>query len=101
MAALRENEEDLDNIYSLFLVDRDEQLAAAVPLTRLFLASGDSPLRSLAAEPLVFVDVKERQKRVAEVFDKYNLLALPVVDDQNRLVGVISVDDVVSVLRNR
>ena len=37
MAALRENEEDLDNIYSLFLVDRDEQLVAAVPLTRLFL----------------------------------------------------------------
>jgi magnesium transporter len=58
-------------------------------------------LRSLAAEPLLSVELRERQNRVAEVFDKYNLLALPVVDDDNRLVGVISVDDVVSVLRNK
>jgi Mg/Co/Ni transporter MgtE len=101
MAALRENEENLDSIYSLFLVDRDERLTASVPLTRLFLAGGDSPLRSLAAEPLLAVKVGERQNRVAEVFDKYNLLALPVVDQDQRLVGVISVDDVVSVLRNR
>jgi Mg/Co/Ni transporter MgtE len=99
-AALRENEENLDSIYSLFLVDRDERLTAAVPLTRLFLAAGDSALRSLASEPLLSVELRERQNRVAEVFDKYNLLALPVVDDDNRLVGVISVDDVVSVLRN-
>lgn len=101
VAALRENEENLDSIYSLFLVDRDERLTAAVPLTRLFLAAGDSALRSLAAEPLLSVRLRERQNRVAEVFDKYNLLALPVVDDDNRLVGVISVDDVVSVLRNK
>lgn len=100
-AALRENEENLDSIYSVFLVDRDERLTAAVPLTRLFLAGGDSALRSLAAEPLLSVELRERQNRVAEVFDKYNLLALPVVDEDNRLVGVISVDDVVSVLRNR
>jgi magnesium transporter len=45
--------------------------------------------------------VGERQNRVAEVFDKYNLLALPVVDQDHRMVGVISVDDVVSVLRNK
>jgi magnesium transporter len=97
--ALRENEENLDSIYSIFLVDRDERLVAAIPLTRLFLASGDSPLNGLAAEPLLSVGVDERQDRIAEVFDKYNLLALPVVDDDRKLVGVISVDDVVSVLR--
>lgn len=100
MAALRENEENLDSIYTVFLVDRDEHLAAAVPLTRLFLASGDSLLKSLAASPLLSVYVNERQNRVAEVFDKYNLLALPVVDDEQKLIGVISVDDVVSVLRH-
>jgi CBS domain-containing protein/sporulation protein YlmC with PRC-barrel domain len=101
IVSLRQNEENLDNIYSVFLIDSDERLIATVPLTRLFLAAGDSGLRSLAAEPLLAVSVDERQKRVAEVFDKYNLLALPVVDDDQKLVGVISVDDVVSVLRNR
>jgi CBS domain-containing protein len=100
MVTLRQNEENLDNIYSIFLIDEDEQLVSAVPLTRLFLAAGDSSLKSLAAEPLLAVDVEERQDRVAEVFDKYNLLALPVVDEKQKLVGVISVDDVVSVLRN-
>jgi CBS domain-containing protein/sporulation protein YlmC with PRC-barrel domain len=100
IVSLRENEENLDNIYTIFLVDQDERLSAAVPLTRLFLASGDSALIDLAAQPRLFVSVNERQDRIAEVFDKYNLLALPVVDDDHRLLGVISVDDVVSVLRN-
>lgn len=100
VVALRENEENLDNIYTVFLVDQDEHLSAAVPLTRLFLASGDSSLLDLAAQPLLSVNAEERQDRIAEVFDKYNLLALPVVDDDRKLLGVISVDDVVSVLRN-
>jgi magnesium transporter len=98
--ALRANEENLDNIYSVFLIDDQERLVATVPLTRLFLASGDSRLKTMAASPLLSVVVNERQDRVAEVFDKYNLLALPVVDDEQLLLGVISVDDVVSVLRN-
>jgi CBS domain-containing protein/sporulation protein YlmC with PRC-barrel domain len=100
IVSLRQNEENLDNIYSVFVIDSDERLVATVPLTRLFLAAGDFPLKGLAAEPLLSVSVDERQKRVAEVFDKYNLLALPVVDEDQKLVGVISVDDVVSVLRN-
>ena len=100
IVSLRENEENLDNIYTIFLVDQDERLSAAVPLTRLFLASGDAALIDLAAQPRLFVNVDERQDRIAEVFDKYNLLALPVVDDDHKMLGVISVDDVVSVLRN-
>jgi magnesium transporter len=44
--------------------------------------------------------VDARHDRIAELFDKYNLLALPVVDEERKLVGVISVDDVVNVLRN-
>lgn len=101
ISALRLNEENLDRIYSLFLVSRAGQLLGTVPLTRLFLASGETPVKELIAEPLLSVPVEERQGRIAEVFDKYNLLALPVVDDDERLVGVISVDDIVSVLRHR
>jgi CBS domain-containing protein/sporulation protein YlmC with PRC-barrel domain len=99
IVSLRENEANLDNIYTIFLVDQDARFSAAVPLTRLFLAAGDAPLLDLAAEPRLFVPVDERQDRIAEIFDKYNLLALPVVDEDHKLVGVISVDDVVTVLR--
>jgi magnesium transporter len=100
MVSLRQNEESLDDIYSLFLVDAKDHLVAAVPLTRLFLAAGESLLKGMAAERLLFVDVDARHERIAELFDKYNLLALPVVDEERKLVGVISVDDVVNVLRN-
>ncbi len=100
IVSLRANEENLDDIYSMFLIDDEERLVATVPLTRLFLAAGDSRLKALAAEPLLSVAVDERQDRIAELFDKYNLLALPVVDETQRLVGAISVDDVVSVLRS-
>ena len=55
----------------------------------------------LAAETLIQVPVKERQDRVTELFDKYNLLALPVVDQDNKLTGVITADDIISVLRQK
>jgi Mg/Co/Ni transporter MgtE len=100
MASLRQNEENLDNLYYLFLVDADERLTGTVPLTRLFLAVGESPLKDLATHP-VSVELGEREDRIAELFDKYNLLALPVIDEQHRLAGVISVDDIVNVLRRR
>jgi magnesium transporter len=99
IAALRQNEEYLDSIYNVFLVDEEEHLIATIPLTRLFLAAGETQLREMAHEPLLFTNSEESQDHVAETFDKYNLLALPVVDEDQKLVGVISVDDVVSVLR--
>jgi magnesium transporter len=101
MAELKKNEESLENIHDLFLVDEEEHLRYSVPLARLFFAPGETSLRDLAADPLLSVDSEERQDRVAEMFDKYNLLSLAVVDEQNRLVGVITVDDVVALLRHR
>ena len=63
-------------------------------------AAGESPLKELSTDPLS-VELDERQNRIAEIFDKYNLLALPVIDEAQRLTGVISVDDIVNVLRRR
>ena len=53
------------------------------------------------AEPLVTVHVGANEKEVAELFDKYNLLTLPVVDESGKLAGVITADDVISVLRQK
>jgi magnesium transporter len=101
LAALRENEELLENLNTLFLVDASDRLTGAVPLARLFLQEGATPVASLAAEKLIEVPVNERQDRVTELFDKYNLLALPVVDEENKLAGVITADDIISVLRQK
>jgi magnesium transporter len=67
----------------------------------LFLHQGAQLLSTLAAETLIQVPVTERQDRVTELFDKYNLLALPVVDKQKKLTGVITADDIISVLRQK
>jgi CBS domain-containing protein len=101
MAALKGNEDLLDGLNALFLVDQDEKLSAAIPLARLFIASGDARLKDLAADNLIQVHVDEKQHRVTEIFDKYNLLTLPVVDEEGKLAGVITADDIISVLRQK
>ena len=101
IAALPQHEEILETLNTLFLVDADEHLTAAVPLARLFIAAGATPLKDLASETLIQVDVEEKQDRITEIFDKYNLLSLPVVDEAGKLAGAITADEVISLLRHR
>jgi Mg/Co/Ni transporter MgtE len=101
LAALKGNEDLLETLNTLFLVDADERLTASIPLARLFVASGGSKLRELASETMIQVPVDEKQDRVTELFDKYNLLTLPVVDEDGKLAGVITADDIISVLRQK
>jgi len=101
MEDLKAHEEILETLNTLFLVDQDGRLTAAVPLAKLFIARGATPLKELASEPLLQVDVEEKQDRITEIFDKYNLLALPVVDEAGKLAGAITADEVISLLRQK
>jgi len=101
VAALKGNEELLESLNTLFLIDAGGGLVGAVPLARLFVSSGPALLKGLSSEPLIKVPVEETQKRVIELFDKYNLLTLPVVDEEGRLAGVITADDIISALRQK
>ena len=101
MVRLREHEDLLENTHVLFLADDAGKITASVALARLFLADGDTQLKELATGTLISTTVDEKQNRVTELFDKYNLLALPVVDEEGALAGVITADDVISVLRQR
>ena len=99
--ALKLHEELLETLNTMFLVDEEEHLKAAVPLARLFTAAGATPLKDLAADPLIFVDVNEKQDRITEIFDKYNLLILPVVNETGKLAGAITADEVITLLRHK
>jgi magnesium transporter len=90
--------EQLDNI---FLIDGNARLSGAVPVGRLLMAPEDQPLGELRAEPLVSVAPEENEKEVFELFDKYNLRSLGVVDSTGRPIGVITVDDVIARMRAR
>jgi len=97
--ALRHFEGGVETVNTIYLIDSHGTLAGAVPLSKLVLASPDTPLLALTQEPLIYTRAGASEKEVAERFDKYNLLTLPVVDDHNQLTGVITFDDIISMLR--
>jgi CBS domain-containing protein/sporulation protein YlmC with PRC-barrel domain len=99
MAEIRAHDDLLDTLTMVFLVDEQGRLTGAVPVGRLVMADPGTVLASLGGEAPQSVSVDETQDRVTDRFDKYNLLALPVVDEQGQLAGVITADDVISVLR--
>jgi CBS domain-containing protein len=99
IGVMREFEGGIETVSTIYLVDSHGTLAGAVPLVKLVLARPDTPLLSLMQEPLVYAHKETSDNEVAELFDKYNLVTLPVIDEHNRLVGVVTSDDVITMLR--
>jgi len=97
--SLREFEGGVEAVSTIYLVDSHGTLVGAVPLARIVLADAVTPMLSLIQEPLVLAHEGVDEKDVAELFDKYNLQTLPVVDEHNKLTGIITSDDVISMLR--
>jgi flagellar motility protein MotE (MotC chaperone)/sporulation protein YlmC with PRC-barrel domain len=97
--ALRNFEGGVESVSTIYLVDQHGRLAGAVPLAKIVLAKPSDKLSSLTQEPLISTHAGAREKQVAELFDKYNLVTLPVIDDDGVLTGVITSDDVISLLR--
>lgn len=99
--SMREFEGGVEAVSTIYLVDSNGTLTGAVPLPRLVLAPPSTPMLSLVQEPLVLAHEGVEENRVAELFDKYNLQTLPVVDEKNKLTGIITSDDVISMLRGK
>jgi magnesium transporter len=97
--ALRRFEGGVETVSTIYLTDSHGTLAGAVPLAKIVLATPDTPMLSLTLEPLISTHAGAKEKEVAELFDKYNLSTLPVVDDNKKLTGVITSDDIISLLR--
>src|SRR5271170_7249438 len=99
IASLREYEGDIENITDVFLLDEEEKIVAVVPLVQLLLAAAATPLADLPRGHLVTCNVDANGRKVAELFDKYNLRSLPVVDHEKQLAGVIHAEQVIALLR--
>jgi len=95
---IRENREEFDDIYSIWVVDEHEHLIGNISLTDLVLAKGKTVLSEIMDTEVLYVRVNMDQEEVAQFVRKYDLVSVPVVDDQMHLVGRITVDDVVDVL---
>jgi CBS domain-containing protein len=93
---MRKQELNLDQLDTIVLLDSKAQYSGVVPLARLLLAATSERLASLKMEPVLSLPPEADDKDVFELFDKYNLRMLTVVDKENRPIGAITVDDVVS-----
>lgn len=98
---LRSFEGDLDTITEIYLLDEDNKLAAVVMLPRLLLATPETKLETLSEGHDVHCSLDADARYVAELFDKYNLRSLPVVDHQGRMAGAIHAEQVIAQLREK
>jgi magnesium transporter len=99
--ALRDFEGDIETITEIYLTDDAEVLKGIVPLARILLAKPETRLDVLAEPRFISCEADAHQQQVAELFDKYNLKALPVLNDHGKLVGVVQADHVIAFLRSR
>ena len=93
---LRRQDRNLDQLDTIVLLDNNVQYAGAVPVGRLLLAAPGERMGALKMEPLVSLPPDADEKEVFQLFDKYNLRMLTIVNKENRPIGAIAVDDVVS-----
>ncbi len=99
--ALRTFDGDPEGVTEVYLLDEKRVLRGAITLARLVMAQPETRLAVLAEARVLSCPADLHQNQLAELFDKYNLHALPVVDTQNRMVGVVQADHVISFLRDK
>ncbi|RMG38276.1 MAG: magnesium transporter [Planctomycetota bacterium] len=96
---LRLQAPDRETIYYVYITDADRRLRGLVSLRQLILAKPDAKLSDIMEKDVVSVRVDDDQEEVARTLAKYDFIAIPVTDDQNRLVGIVTHDDVIDVLQ--
>ncbi len=97
---LRKQDFNLEQLDTIVLVDGHAQFSGTVPVARMLLAAPEQLMSELKTEPLVSITPDANEKDVFELFDKYNLRMLTVIDEEKRPIGTVTVDDVVSRLVN-
>jgi len=89
---------ETETVFYLYVIDRDGHLVGVTSLRRLLLVPPETPIRHIMATDVVRISEDDDQQEAARLVASYNLLAVPVVDAQNKLVGTITVDDVIDVI---
>jgi len=89
---------DIENIHYIFVIDDDEKLIGVLEVVRLLLAQENKIAEDLMEKEVLFAPVTMDQEKVARIFRKYDLFVLPVVDEKGKLLGRITVDDIIDVI---
>jgi len=99
LRSMRRQAEEVDEVYYVYVVDSDGILKGTLSLKRMLLSPVDITVKDIYNEDVISVKVDVESEEVSNIMDKYDLVALPVIDPVGRLVGRITIDDVVDVMR--
>ena len=97
---MRKQAEDLKEVYTIYVVDDNDKLLGILSLRKLLLIEKATAIKDIIFTEIISVKATEDDEHVANIMNKYNLIALPVVDDLNRLIGRITIDDVMDVAKD-
>lgn len=96
---MRKQAEDVDEIYYVYVIDDNEVLKGTLSLKKLLLTASNRKIANIINTDVISVKTDSTSEEVANIMNKYDLVALPVVDALNRLIGRITIDDVVDIIR--
>lgn len=96
---MRKQAEDIEDVYTIYVVDNQDKLIGTLSLKKLLLAPGGATVKDLYFEEIRSVKAYEKSDEIASIMEKYDLVVLPVVDELNRLIGRITIDDIVDVIK--
>ncbi|WP_276681556.1 magnesium transporter [Empedobacter brevis] len=96
---MRKQAEDFEEVFSIYVVDEEDKLLGTLSLKRLLTTSANTKVADVYNDKIQYVKTYTKDMEVAKVIEKYDLYEVPVVDELMRLVGVITVDDVIDVIR--
>ena len=99
MEALHKEYVDVEMPFYLYVVDDHSHLVGVISLRQLVVVSPETKLKSIMATDVVSVQTDMDQEEVAKIVARYNILAVPVVDESSKLVGIVTVDDVIDIIR--
>jgi magnesium transporter len=98
LSKIRRQDEDKETIYYAYVTDNNRKLVRVVSLRQLLFTFPDVLIREIASERVIRVRTETLQEEAAQIMKRYDLIAMPVVDREDRLVGIITIDDVVDIL---
>lgn len=98
---IRRQAEDVEKVYAVYVVDDDQKLKGIVSLKQIILARKNTKVENIFNDEIVFVETTVQGEEVAEIMQKYNLEAIPVVNTLGRLLGRITIDDVVDLITEK
>ena len=99
LAQIKETGLDRETVYTNYITDSTNHLEGIISLRKLVISDADEVLEDIMEDDVIFVHTDDDQEEVASLFNKYGYLALPVVDSEHRLTGIITVDDILEIIQ--